>query len=85
MATSGAWSDKWERSTVEASVTGVVGYPATRYPDGQGRVLGGAILGPRACIRGPVQTPLRCTGPSPSPFNAWVLLGAIDVIDLTLD
>ena len=52
----------------------VVVYSATKHIDGQGRVLGGAILGSSEYIHGPVQKLIRATGPSLSPFNAWVLL-----------
>ena len=60
----------------------VVVYSATKHIDGQGRVLGGAILGSREYIRGPVQTFLRNTGPSLSPFNAWVLLKGLETMSL---
>jgi len=60
----------------------VVVYSATKHIDGQGRVLGGAILGPEEYIRGPVQTLVRNTGPSLSPFNAWVLLKGIETLSL---
>src|SRR5690606_4124742 len=52
----------------------VVVYSATKHIDGQGRVLGGAILGSTEYVTGPVQTFIRNTGPSLSPFNAWTLL-----------
>ena len=51
----------------------VVVYSATKHIDGQGRTLGGAILGTEEFITGPVQNLMRHTGPSMSPFNAWVL------------
>ena len=60
----------------------VVVYSATKHIDGQRRVLGGAILGSREYIRGPVQTLLRNTGPSLSPFNAWVLLKGLETMSL---
>lgn len=60
----------------------VVVYSATKHIDGQGRVLGGAILGPRDYIDGPVQTLIRNTGPSLSPFNAWVLLKGLETLSL---
>ena len=60
----------------------VVVYSATKHIDGQGRVLGGAILGSREYITGPVQTFLRNTGPSLSPFNAWVLLKGLETLSL---
>lgn len=60
----------------------VVVYSATKHIDGQGRVLGGAILGPSGYVRGPVQTLLRNTGPSLSPFNAWVLLKGLETLSV---
>ncbi|WP_129339347.1 O-succinylhomoserine sulfhydrylase [Cellulomonas endophytica] len=57
-------------------------YSATKHMDGQGRVLGGAILGSSAFVRGPVETFLRHTGPSLSPFNAWVLLKGLETMAL---
>lgn len=60
----------------------VVVYSATKHIDGQGRVLGGAILGTEEYVRGPVQTLLRNTGPSLSPFNAWVLLKGLETLSL---
>lgn len=60
----------------------VVVYSATKHIDGQGRVLGGAILGTDAFVHGPVQTLIRNTGPSLSPFNAWVLLKGLETLAL---
>ena len=60
----------------------VVVYSATKHIDGQGRVLGGAILGSSDYVRGPVQTLLRNTGPSLSPFNAWVLLKGLETLSV---
>ncbi|MCG2803092.1 MAG: O-succinylhomoserine sulfhydrylase [Cellulomonas sp.] len=60
----------------------VVVYSATKHIDGQGRVLGGAILGPQEFIGGPVQLMIRNTGPSMSPFNAWVLLKGLETMSL---
>lgn len=60
----------------------VVVYSATKHIDGQGRTLGGAILGPAEYIDGPVQTLIRNTGPSLSPFNAWVLLKGLETLGL---
>jgi O-succinylhomoserine sulfhydrylase len=60
----------------------IVVYSATKHIDGQGRVLGGAILGSREYITGPVQLFLRNTGPSLSPFNAWVLLKGLETMAL---
>jgi O-succinylhomoserine sulfhydrylase len=60
----------------------VVVYSATKHIDGQGRVLGGAILGPREYVDGPVQQLIRNTGPSLSAFNAWVLLKGLETMSL---
>ncbi|SKC75754.1 O-succinylhomoserine sulfhydrylase [Krasilnikoviella flava] len=60
----------------------IVVYSATKHIDGQGRVLGGAILGPKEFLEGPVQTFIRNTGPSLSPFNAWVLAKGLETLDL---
>ncbi|WP_188543086.1 O-succinylhomoserine sulfhydrylase [Rhodococcoides trifolii] len=58
----------------------IVVYSGTKHIDGQGRVLGGAILGPKDYIDGPVQTLMRHTGPALSPFNAWVLLKGLETM-----
>ena len=59
----------------------VVVYSATKHIDGQGRCLGGAILGDEAFFA--LLTPyLRHTGPSISPFNAWTLLKGLETMDL---
>lgn len=58
----------------------VVVYSGTKHIDGQGRVLGGAILGTREFIDGPVQTLMRHTGPALSPFNAWTLLKGLETM-----
>ena len=60
----------------------VVVYSAPKHIDGQGRGLGGAILGTEAFVRGPVQTLIRNTGPSMSPFNAWVLLKGLETLSV---
>jgi O-succinylhomoserine sulfhydrylase len=63
----------------------IVVYSATKHIDGQGRVLGGAILGPKDYVDGDVQTLMRHTGPSMSPFNAWVLLKGLETLRLRVD
>ncbi|MBM7416399.1 O-succinylhomoserine sulfhydrylase [Rhodococcus sp. PvP016] len=60
----------------------VVVYSGTKHIDGQGRVLGGAILGSKEYIDGPVQTLMRHTGPALSPFNAWTLLKGLETMPL---
>ncbi|MBS9375574.1 O-succinylhomoserine sulfhydrylase [Rhodococcus sp. B50] len=62
----------------------VVVYSGTKHIDGQGRVLGGAILGPKDYIDGPVQQLIRHTGPSLSPFNAWTLLKGLETMPVRL-
>jgi O-succinylhomoserine sulfhydrylase len=63
----------------------IVVYSATKHIDGQGRVLGGAILGPEEYINEGVQNLMRHTGPSLSPFNAWVLLKGLETLRLRVD
>lgn len=60
----------------------VVVYSATKHIDGQGRALGGAILGPADYIGGPVKNLMRHTGPALSPFNAWVMLKGLETMGL---
>lgn len=60
----------------------VVVYSGTKHIDGQGRVLGGAVLGSQEYIDGPVQTLMRHTGPALSPFNAWTLLKGLETMPL---
>ncbi|MCD9149032.1 O-succinylhomoserine sulfhydrylase [Pseudophaeobacter flagellatus] len=60
----------------------VVVYSATKHIDGQGRVLGGVILGTRDFIRGTVEPYMKHTGGSLSPFNAWTLLKGLETIEL---
>jgi len=60
----------------------IVTYSATKHIDGQGRVLGGIVLGSKAIIEGDVHTLLRQTGASLSPFNAWVLLKSLETLPL---
>jgi O-succinylhomoserine sulfhydrylase len=60
----------------------LVTYSATKHIDGQGRVLGGVVLGSKALIEGEVHTFLRQTGATLSPFNAWVLLKGLETYAL---
>ncbi|MEU1985057.1 O-succinylhomoserine sulfhydrylase [Nocardia sp. NPDC019395] len=60
----------------------VIVYSGTKHIDGQGRVLGGAILGSEEYIEGPVKTLMRHTGPALSPFNAWTLLKGLETMPL---
>ena len=63
----------------------IVVYSATKHIDGQGRVLGGAVLGRRDWIEGTLQPFVRNTGPACSPFNAWLLLKGIETLRLRVD
>ena len=58
----------------------VVVYSATKHIDGQGRCLGGIILSSEAFIAEHIHTFMRQTGPSMSPFNAWVLLKGLETL-----
>jgi O-succinylhomoserine sulfhydrylase len=63
----------------------VVVYSCTKHMDGQGRVLGGAVLGTKKWISDVLQPFIRNTGPALSPFNAWVLLKGIETLALRVD
>ena len=60
----------------------VVVYSATKHIDGQGRALGGVILGSRDYIRKTVEPYMKHTGGSMSPFTAWVMLKGLETLDL---
>ena len=60
-------------------------HSATKYLDGQGRVLGGAVLGRRELVMDGVFGFLRTAGPSLSPFNAWVLLKGLETLRIRMD
>jgi O-succinylhomoserine sulfhydrylase len=60
----------------------VVVYSATKHIDGQGRTLGGAVLGSSEFVDGPVKNLMRHTGPAMSPFNAWVLVKGLETLGL---
>ncbi|MDD2861165.1 MAG: O-succinylhomoserine sulfhydrylase [Acidiphilium sp.] len=60
----------------------VVVYSATKHMDGQGRVLGGAVLGRKEWIETTLQPFTRNTGPALSPFNAWVILKGLETMAL---
>ncbi|CAL8980481.1 O-succinylhomoserine sulfhydrylase [Rhodoplanes serenus] len=62
----------------------VVVYSATKHIDGQGRCMGGAILASRVLIEERIQLFLRMTGPSMSPFNAWVLVKSLETLPLRI-
>jgi O-succinylhomoserine sulfhydrylase len=63
----------------------IVVYSATKHIDGQGRCLGGVVLGPREFIEEKLHNYLKHTGPSLSPFNAWVLLKGLETLPLRVD
>jgi O-succinylhomoserine sulfhydrylase len=60
----------------------IVVYSATKHIDGQGRVLGGAILASAELMEQKYKDFLRHTGPALSPFNSWVLLKGLETLDL---
>ena len=62
----------------------VVIHSATKYLDGQGRVLGGAVLGKREVMYEPVLGFLRTAGPTLSAFNAWVILKGLETLGLRM-
>lgn len=62
----------------------IVIHSATKYIDGQGRVLGGAVLGSKKLME-PVYGFLRTTGPTMSAFNAWVFLKGLETLKLRMD
>ncbi len=63
----------------------VVVYSATKHIDGQGRCLGGAILASEKFIKDDLGPFYRHTGPSLSPFNAWLLLKGLETLDLRVE
>ena len=63
----------------------IVMYSATKHLDGQGRVLGGAILSSKSFSENFLKPFIRNTGPSISPFNAWVLVKSLDTLELRIN
>ena len=63
----------------------LVVYSTTKHLDGHGRTLGGAILGSKAFMDDVLQPMMRHTGPSMSPFNAWVVLKSLETLGLRVD
>ncbi len=63
----------------------VVVYSCTKHMDGQGRVLGGAVLGRAEWVEDVLQPFLRNTGPAMSPFNAWVILKGLETLALRVE
>jgi len=63
----------------------IVVYSATKHIDGQGRALAGAILGRQSFYDDYLQPFIRHTGPSCSPFNAWLMLKGLETLDLRVE
>ncbi|MCX7894178.1 MAG: PLP-dependent transferase, partial [Burkholderiales bacterium] len=63
----------------------LVVHSATKYLDGQGRVLGGAVAGRRELVTDAIFPFLRTAGPSLSPFNAWVILKGLETLKIRMD
>jgi O-succinylhomoserine sulfhydrylase len=59
-------------------------HSATKHLDGQGRVLGGAVCGPKSLVIEKILPFLRTAGPSLSPFNAWVIVKGMETLDLRM-
>src|SRR5688572_21954651 len=59
-------------------------HSATKHLDGQGRVIAGAVVGPKALVADPMIPFLRTAGPSISPFNAWVILKGLETLQLRM-
>lgn len=64
---------------------GIVIYSATKHIDGQGRSLGGAILGPHEIVEEKLSNIMRHTGPALSPFNAWLLVKGLETLNLRVE
>lgn len=62
----------------------IVVHSATKYLDGQGRCMGGAIVGPEVLLSNEIYAVLRTAGPSMSPFNAWVFLKGLETLNLRM-
>lgn len=60
----------------------IVVYSATKHIDGQGRCLGGVVLGSRAFIHEELEPYVKHTGPALSPFNAWIMLKGLETLPL---
>jgi O-succinylhomoserine sulfhydrylase len=59
-------------------------HSATKYLDGQGRVIAGAVVGSKALVGEPMTAFLRTAGPTLSPFNAWVVLKGMETLELRM-
>ena len=60
-------------------------YSATKHIDGQGRCLGGIVLGSQDYVKNELANFIRQTGPSMAPFNAWVMLKALETLHMRVD
>jgi len=63
----------------------IVVYSATKHIDGQGRCLGGVVLGSKEFIEEKLHNFLKHTGPSLSPFNAWVMLKGLETLPVRVE
>ena len=63
----------------------LVVHSATKYLDGQGRCIGGAVVGANALIEEKIYPVLRTTGPTMSPFNAWVFHKGLETLSLRVE
>ena len=63
----------------------IIVHSATKYLDGQGRIVGGAVVGPKSLIDEDLFGVIRTTGPSMSPFNAWVALQGLETLNLRMN
>ncbi len=63
----------------------IVVHSATKYLDGHGRVMGGAVVGRRKVVFDPLTTFLRNAGATLSPFNAWVVLKGLETLKIRMD
>lgn len=63
----------------------LVVHSATKFLDGQGRMIGGAVVGSEALIEEGVRGVIRTAGPSMSPFNAWVFLKGLETLSLRME
>lgn len=59
-------------------------HSATKYLDGQGRILGGAICGPKDLLKDKILPVLRTTGPTLSAFNAWIAFKGLETLDIRM-
>jgi len=63
----------------------IIIHSATKYLDGQGRCIGGAIVGSEECVGGEIYAVVRTGGPCMSPFNAWVFLKGLETLRIRME